>query len=171
MAAFKHSQGNTTSLNDALHTAEAEGGQAELGKENRGQQWGHCKAIPLNGSGNQRRWRICPWQTLALVAAEARAAAAAVATFPSESSCSALLFPGPPSLSLHTSRFSLFSSASFSSRQKWIQVSLTGPLGTNTVTITSHTGNVVGHARPLRVKKQHPILPSSTNVSSFILEF
>lgn len=56
-------------------------------------------------------------QTLALVAAEARAAAAAVATFPSEISCSTLFFPVSPSLSLHTSRFSLFSSVSFSSKQ------------------------------------------------------
>lgn len=54
-------------------------------------------------------------QTLALVAAEARAAAAAVATFPSEISCSTFFFPVSLSLSLHGSVSSLVSSFSFSS--------------------------------------------------------
>lgn len=58
---------------------------------------------------------VCVKQTFALVAAEARAAAAAVATFPSEISCSTFFFPASFSLSLLASTFSLFSSASFSS--------------------------------------------------------
>lgn len=60
---------------------------------------------------------ICIKQTFALVAAEARAAAAAVATFPSEISCSTFFFPASFSLSLLASTFSLFSSASFSSEK------------------------------------------------------